>query len=388
MAHDNSKLAALGDFGQSVWLDFIDRDLLQSGRLEGLINQGVAGMTTNPTIFDKAIGHGTAYDGQFAELADSGRSAAAIVDALIVADVQAACDLLRGVYEHTEHGDGFVSIEVPPALAYNARKTIDEARRLRSAVDRPNLMVKIPGTPAGLTAVRQSIAAGLNINITLLFALDTYEQVIDAYLGGLEDRVLHGEPIDELRSVASFFVSRVDVSADRAIDEALAGEPKPDTMTRAGLEGLRGTLGVANARLAYRRFSEISGSERWHRLAERGANPQRLLWASTSTKNPAYDDLLYVDSLIGPNTVNTMPEETLQAFLDHGVVRRTVDQGADEALDRFERAARLGIDMKALTGALQADGVALFRESFNELLAGIERKRATLPAGHEGRLSA
>jgi transaldolase/glucose-6-phosphate isomerase len=386
MAHDNSKLAALADLGQSIWLDFIDRDLLQSGRLDALVRQGVAGMTTNPTIFDKAIGHGTAYDGQFSELADSGRSAAAIVDALIIADVQAACDLLRGVYEHTEHRDGFVSIEVPPALAYNARKTIDEARRLHGAVDRPNLMVKIPGTPAGLTAVRHSIAAGLNINITLLFALDTYEQVVDAYLGGLEDRVLQGRAIDELRSVASFFVSRVDASADRAIDELLAGAP--GKTTRAGLEGLKGTLGVANARLAYRRFGEISSSERWHRLAERGANPQRLLWASTSTKNPDYDDLLYVDNLIGPNTVDTMPEETLRAFLDHGVVRRTVDQGTAEARDRFEQAARLGIDMKALTGGLQADGVALFRESFNELLAGIERKRAALPARQEGRMCA
>ena len=386
MAHDNSKLAALGDLGQSVWLDFIDRDLLQSGRLDALVRQGVAGMTTNPTIFDKAIGHGTAYDGQFAELAAAGRPAAAIVDALIISDVRAACDLLRGVYERTEHRDGFVSIEVPPALAHNARKTIDEARRLQGAVDRPNLMVKIPGTPAGLTAVRHAVAAGLNINITLLFALDTYEQVVDAYLGGLEDRVLHGQAIDELRSVASFFVSRVDVSADRAIDELLAGAPGKSA--RAGLEGLKGTLGVANARLAYRRFGEIASSERWHRLAERGANPQRLLWASTSAKDPAYDDLLYVDNLIGPNTVNTMPEQTLRAFLDHGVVRRTGDQGVDEARERFEQAARLGIDMKALTGALQAAGVTLFRESFNELLAGIERKRAALPARQEGRMSA
>jgi transaldolase len=386
MAHDNSKLAALGDLGQSVWLDFISRDLLQSGRLDELVTQGVAGMTTNPTIFGKAIGQGTSYDEQLDELADRGRSAAAIADALIVADVQAACDLLRRVYDHSDHRDGFVSIEVPPALAYNARKSTDEARRLRDVVDRPNLMVKIPGTPAGLAAIRQSVAAGLNINVTLLFALDTYEQVIDAYLGGLEDRVLHGEPVDEVRSVASFFVSRVDARADQVIDELLAGER--DKMTRARLEGLKGTLAVANARLAYRRLSEISTSERWHRLAERGANQQRLLWASTSTKNPDYDDLLYVDNLIGPNTVNTMPEETLQAFLDHGVVRRTIDHGLDEARDRFEQAARLGVDMTAVTGALQADGVALFRESFNKLLAGIERKRAALLAGQEGRMSA
>ncbi len=241
MGYDDSKLAALGDLGQSVWLDFISRDLLQSGGLGARVAQGVAGMTTNPTIFDKAIGGGRSYDEQIQELAEHGQSAAAIVDALIVADVQEACDLLRPVYDRTGHADGYVSIEVPPALANDTRRTIAEAHRLQRAVERPNLMVKIPGTPQGLAAIRQTVAAGLNINITLLFAIDVYEQVVDAYLGGLEDRVARGEPIDELRSVASFFVSRVDAKADREIDEQLAAQS--DEAVRSRLEGLRGTLG-------------------------------------------------------------------------------------------------------------------------------------------------
>ena len=386
MAHDNSKLAALLDLGQSVWLDFISRDLLRSGRLDELVSQGVGGMTTNPTIFDKAIGKGDSYDEQIEDAVAHGRPTAEIADALIVADVQAACDLMRPVYEHTGHLDGYVSIEVPPALAYDTRKTVNEAHRLHGAVDRPNLMVKIPGTRQGLAAIRQTIADGLDVNVTLLFALEVYEGVIDAYLGGLEDRVARGEPIDEVRSVASFFVSRVDVKADQQIDEKLADQA--DRIVGARLAGLKGTLAVANAKLAYRRFLEISSTERWHRLAERGAQAQRLLWASTGAKNPDYDDLLYVDNLIGPQTVNTMPEDTLQAFLDHGVVRRTVDQGFEEARERLEQAAALGIDMEAITEALQTEGVALFRDSFKALLTSVDRKRRHLLTGREGRLSA
>lgn len=386
MAHNDSKLAALGDLGQSVWLDFISRDLLRSGRLGELVAQGVSGMTTNPTIFAKAIGRGGSYDDQIEKLVASGGSAAGIADALIVSDVQTACDLMRPVYEHTGHLDGYVSIEVPPALAYDTRKTVNEAHRLHGAVARPNLMVKIPGTAQGLLAMRQTIAAGLNVNVTLLFALDVYEGVIDAYLGGLEDRVARGEPIDEVRSVASFFVSRVDVKVDHAIDEQLVDQV--DRIVGARLEGLKGTLAVANAKLAYRRFLEISSSERWHRLAERGAQAQRLLWASTGAKNPDYDDLLYVDTLIGPQTVNTMPEETLRAFLDHGVVRRTVDQGVEEARDRLTQAAALGIDLKAITGVLQTEGVALFRGSFATLLKSVARKRRAIVTGEERRLSA
>jgi len=386
MAHDNSKLAALGDLGQSVWLDFISRDLLRSGRLGERVAQGVAGMTTNPTIFDKAIGRGDAYDEQIHELVDAGRPTAEVADALIVADVQEACELLRPVYDATGHADGYVSIEVPPALAYDTRKTVAEAHRLHDLVDRPNLMVKIPGTQQGIAAIRRTVADGLQINVTLLFAIDAYERVVDAWFGGLEDRVARGEPIDDLRSVASFFVSRVDSKADHAIDERLADQPDP--LVRSRLEGLRGTLALANARLAYRRFLELSATDRWHRLAERGAHAQRVLWASTSTKDPSYDDLLYVDNLIGPQTVDTMPEETLAAFLDHGVVRRTVDRGVEEARDRVAQAADLGIDLDAITGELQAEGVSLFRESFDGLLRSVERKRAELLTGEERKLSA
>ena len=386
MAHDNSKLAALGDLGQSVWLDFISRDLLRSGRLGERVAQGVAGMTTNPTIFDKAIGQGDAYDEQIHELIDAGRTTADIADALIATDVQDACDLLRPVYDGTGHADGYVSIEVPPALAYDTQRTVAEAHRLHDVVDRPNLMVKILGTQPGIAAIRRTVADGLHVNVTLLFALDAYEQVVDAYFGGLEDRVARREPIDDLRSVASFFVSRVDGKADREIDELLTDQA--DSLVRARLEGLRGTLALANAKLAYRRFLELSATDRWHRLAERGAHAQRVLWASTSTKDPSYDDLLYVDNLIGPQTVDTMPEETLAAFLDHGVVRRTVDRGVDEARDRVEQAAHLDVDLKAITGALQVEGVSLFRESFEALLQSVERKRAELLTGEERKLSA
>ena len=386
MAHDNSKLAALADLGQSVWLDFISRDLLRSGRLGERVAQGVAGMTTNPTIFDKAIGHGDAYDEQIHELIDAGRPTADIADALIASDVQEACELLRPIYDATGHADGYVSIEVPPPLAYDTRRTVAEAHRLHDLVDRPNLMVKIPGTRQGVAAIRQTVADGLHVNVTLLFAIDAYEQVVDAWFGGLEDRVARGEPVDDLRSVASFFVSRVDGKADHEIDELLLDQADP--LVRARLEGLRGTLALANARLAYRRFLELSATDRWHRLAERGAHAQRVLWASTSTKDPSYDDLLYVDNLIGPQTVDTMPEETLAAFLDHGVVRRTVDRGVEEARDRIAQAVELGIDLDAITGELQVEGVSLFRESFDELLRSVERKCAELLTGEERKLSA
>jgi len=385
MAHEDIRLAALRDLGQSVWLDFISRDLLQTGRLAELVEQGVAGMTTNPTIFDKAIEQGGSYDAQIDELA--GRvSAGEIVDELIATDVRDAADLLRGTWERTAHGDGYVSIEVPPSYADDTRGSIAEARKLWDMVDRPNVMVKIPGTRAGLEAIRQSVAAGLNVNITLLFSKQSYERVLDAYMSGLEDRVARHEPIDDLRSVASFFVSRVDAKADGRIDELLA--TGPDEATVARLRDLRGTLGIANARLVYRRFAESLRTERWHRLAERGAHLQRVLWASTSTKDPDYSDVMYVDHLIGPHTINTMPLETLEAFVDHGSVRRTVDQGLDAARARFDEAPRLGVDIETIVRELQPEGVALFRQSFDALLASVDRKRSELLTGEEGRMSA
>jgi transaldolase/glucose-6-phosphate isomerase len=253
-------------------------------------------------------------------------------------------------------------------------------------VDRPNLMVKIPGTPPGIPAIRESVAAGLNVNITLLFSRQNYERVLDAYMSGLEDRVARHEPIDDLHSVASFFVSRVDAKADKTIDDLLAGER--DKAVRSRLQGLRGTLGLANARLVYRRFAESQRTERWHRLAERGGRLQRVLWASTSTKDPSFSDVLYVDGLIAPHTVNTMPLETLEAFIDHGTVRRTADQGADDARERFDEAPRLGVDIQAIVDELQNEGVSLFRQSFDALLAVVDRKRSELLTGEEGRMSA
>ena len=385
MAQEDFRLAALRDLGQSVWLDFISRDLLQSGRLGELVELGVAGMTTNPTIFDKAIEQGTSYDRQIDELAGRA-SGGEIVDELIATDVRDACDLLRPVWERTGHSDGYVSIEVPPAYADDTAGTIAKAKALSDMVDRPNLMVKIPGTPPGIPAIRESVAAGLNVNITLLFSRQNYERVLDAYMSGLEDRVARHEPIDDLHSVASFFVSRVDAKADKTIDDLLAGER--DKAVRSRLQGLRGTLGLANARLVYRRFAESQRTERWHRLAERGGRLQRVLWASTSTKDPSFSDVLYVDGLIAPHTVNTMPLETLEAFIDHGTVRRTADQGADDARERFDEAPRLGVDIQAIVDELQNEGVSLFRQSFDALLAVVDRKRSELLTGEEGRMSA
>ena len=390
MSYDNrpydSRLAALRDLGQSAWLDFISRDFLGSGRLTELVALGLGGMTTNPTIFDKAIEQGTSYDGQIHDLAMRGSTADAITEQLIVDDVTQACDLVASVYEDTGHDDGFVSIEVPPDVADDAHATVAAAHRLHDAVRRPNLMVKIPGTAPALPAIRQAVSDGLNINITLLFAIDDYERVADAYISGLEERVSRREPIGDIRSVASFFVSRVDSEADRRIEARLAGER--DEAARAILATLKGTLGVANAKLAYQRFAEITASARWQSLAELGAHPQRLLWASTGVKDPTYSELLYVENLVGPHTVNTMPQETLQAFLDHGEVRRTVDRSVAEAHQRVAEAARLGIDLAAITGALQDKGVALFRDSFQSLLTSVERKRAELLSGPQQRMTA
>jgi transaldolase/glucose-6-phosphate isomerase len=386
MTRENSRLAALRDLGQSVWLDFISRDLLESGGLRDHVEQGVAGMTTNPTIFDKAIEKGSSYDQQIADLTRRDLTAAQIVDDLIVSDVKDACDLLRPVFDRTARDDGYVSIEVPPALAYDTEGSIGQAHLFWDMVERDNLMVKIPGTPPGLPAIRRTIADGLNINVTLMFSRPNYLQVVDAYLGGLEERVKRGEPIDEIRSVASFFVSRVDARADRDIDDMLAGER--DEAVRERLADLRGALGIANAKLVYQEFLGVLSSHRWRRLSERGAHPQRMLWASTSTKDPAYSDVMYIDSLIGRHTVDTMPEETLNAFLDHGAVRRTVDRHVDEARRRFEQAPRLGVDIAAITEELQSEGVSLFRASFDSLVASVERKRSELLTGKEGRMSA
>ncbi|HSA56445.1 MAG TPA: transaldolase [Gemmatimonadaceae bacterium] len=371
-----NRLQDLHDAGQSVWLDFIDRTLLHDGRLERMIrDDALAGMTSNPTIFEKALAEGTAYDGQIAAAAGE-RSALDLFELIETDDVRTACDHFRETYERTRRRDGYVSIEVSPAHANRADETIEEAHRLWRTVDRPNVMVKVPGTPAGAAAVRRLIADGINVNVTLLFSLDAHARVIEAYLAGLEDRLSTGAPIDTCASVASFFVSRVDTEVDRRL-EALAAARGGDDAGEPVL-ALRGKAAVANARRAYALFRERFSGARWDALARRGAMVQRPLWASTSTKNPAYRDVIYVEQLIGPHTVNTLPPATIDAFRDHGVVERTIDRDLDAAERHLAALSQLGIDLGSVTDKLLADGVAAFQKSFDALIAGLERKAAAL----------
>ncbi|HEX7123766.1 MAG TPA: transaldolase [Gemmatimonadaceae bacterium] len=371
-----NRLRALYDAGQSVWLDFIDRTILTDGTLDRLIREdALVGMTSNPTIFEKALAEGTAYDAQIASVAGD-LSSQALFELIETDDVRAACDHFSQVYEQTRGRDGYVSIEVSPANAHDTEATIAEAHRLWDTVGRPNLMVKVPGTEAGVPAIRRLIADGVNVNITLLFSRDAYARVIDAYLEGLEDRVRDGKPVDSIASVASFFVSRVDTAIDRRLDNIAAARGEAGESIRA----LRGKAAIANARLAYRLFTERFAGSRWEQLAARGARVQRPLWASTSTKNPAYRDVLYVEELIGPDTVNTLPPATIEAFRDHGVVSRTIDRDVDGAARHLAALAELGIDLSEVTDTLLTEGLAAFARSFDTLLAGLERKVASLAA--------
>ncbi len=365
--------ALLGE-GQSVWQDDISRQMLQSGELQRTIaDVGIRGLTSNPTIFEKAIAGGTAYDEDVARLLREGRDAPEIFEAVEVQDIRDACDLFLPIYEASNGGDGFCSIEVSPGAARNADVTRTEARRLWSAVDRPNLMVKIPGTAEGAAVIEEMLEAGLNINITLLFAIESYERVALAYVSALEKRLAANQPIDRIASVASFFVSRVDTLIDKLLDEKIAQANDEATVSR--LRGLKGKAAVANAKLAYAKFQEIFEGARFAPLRAAGAKVQRPLWASTSVKNPEYRDVLYVEELIGPDTVNTMPRPTIQAFLDHGVVRRTVDQDLDAARQVMADLAEVGIDMAAVTAQLEDEGIASFVKSFDSLIAGVESKR-------------
>lgn len=352
-------------FGQSIWYDNISRDLIRSGELQRLIDaDGVVGVTSNPSIFEKAISHSDVYDATILRLLDEG-DPEAVYEALALEDVAAAADLLRPVYERTGRLDGYVSLEVSPFIAHDTEATIQAASRLFHALNRPNVMIKIPATPAGLPAIEESIASGININVTLIFAIDNYAQVAEAYLKGLERRVKQGRPVDHIASVASFFVSRIDTYVDRELPD---GSP------------LRGQAAVANAKLAYARFREIFESERFAPLRNAGARVQRVLWASTSTKNPAYSDLIYVEPLIGPYTVNTMPPQTLVAFKDHGKVALTITEGLDEAKDTMRRLAEAGVDMDRVTRQLQEDGVEAFASAFRALLDGVRARRDALRA--------
>ncbi|MGE5685940.1 MAG: transaldolase [Gemmatimonadota bacterium] len=362
-------LVLLGRLGQSPWYDFITRELVSSGELARLIaDDGLLGMTTNPTIFEKAVAGGEQYDDQIRRLAGAGRAPAEIFEALAVADVRAACDLFTPVYERTAGGDGLVSIEVSPTLAYDTAATILEAERLWRAVDRPNAMIKIPGTLAGLPAVTHCIAGGINVNVTLLFSVKRYEEVVSAYEAGLEARLASGLPVDRIASVASFFVSRVDGKVDPLLDRA------------GGASHLRGRIAIANACLAYQAFERRIGTPRWSALAARGARPQRPLWASTSTKDPRYDDVHYVEPLVAPRTVNTLPPETFAAYRHHGKPEVRIRAGIAAAPGQLAELAGLGIDIAGITRELEDEGVAKFSASYAAALAAIEAK-ATLLAG-------
>jgi transaldolase len=366
-----SRLHELSELGQSVWIDFLSRDLLRDGGLARLMREdAVVGVTSNPTIFQKAISAGDAYDEQLREVLKEERDPKEVFIHLAARDVGDALDLLRPVWDEGSGRDGYVSIEVDPNLAYDTEATIAEAKRLHELIDRPNLFVKIPATKPGLPAIEEMIARGKSINVTLTFSLDRYAEVAEAYIRGVERLVSDGGDPSRLASVASFFVSRVDTEADKRLDEI------------GGHDELKGKLAVANAKLAYQRYKEIFAGERWDKLAAKGATPQRCLWASTSTKNPAYRDVLYVEELIGPMTVDTMPEETIRAFQDHGRVRLTLEEGIDEAKQVFERLAEAGVDYDDVVETLEREGVEKFADSFAELLDGIRAKSGELaPVG-------
>jgi transaldolase len=364
-----SRLNRLADYGQSVWIDFLSRDLLRDGELERRMREdAVVGVTSNPTIFQKAISAGDAYDEQLREVLQDETDAKEIFIRLAAQDIEDALDLLRPVWDGGGGRDGYVSMEVDPNLAYDTSGTIDEAQRLHETIDRPNLFVKIPATEPGLPAIEEMISRGRPINVTLIFSLQRYSEVAEAYIRGLERLVEGGGDPRKVASVASFFVSRVDTEADRRLDELGTHDE------------LKGKLAVANAKLAYQRYKEIFSGDRWQALEAKGATPQRCLWASTSTKNPEYRDVMYVEELIGPNTVNTMPEETIEAFQDHGEVAPTLEQGIDEAKRVFQEIERAGVDYDDVTATLEREGVEKFSDSFSELLDGIRAKSGELAA--------
>ena len=361
-----SRLHELSAHGVSVWIDSLSREMLESGQLSRLMEEdAVVGVTSNPTIFEKALSTGDLYDEQLRAELERTDEAKAVFFALAVEDVRHACDLLRPVWDRTDGVDGFVSLEVDPDLAYEQEATFEQAKELTELVDRRNLFVKIPATAPGIGAIEDSIAAGRSINVTLIFSLERHAAVAEAYVRGLERLVAAGGDPTHVVSVASFFVSRVDTEADRRLAEV-------------GRDDLQGKLAIANAKLAYKQYLDVFSGTRWDALAAAGARPQRCLWASTSTKNPAYRDVLYVEELVGPDTVNTMPLETITAFQDHGIVRETLTEGVGEARELLRQLADAGINYDDVTATLEAEGVQKFSDSFATLLAGIDAKRAAL----------
>jgi len=374
----DNPLLRLSGLGQSVWYDYIRRDLYQGPELARLIAEdGLRGMTSNPTIFEKAISSSELYDDDIRREGAAGKRPPEVFEALAVEDVRRAADVFRPVYEANGGNDGFVSIEVGPRLALDTEGTIAEARRLWRACDRPNVMVKIPGNQPGVPAIRQCLAEGININITLLFSVPRHREVMEAYLQAMESRVAAGEPVDRIRSVASFFVSRVDTNVDKKLD-AIAKEGG-EAAGRA--KAVRGRLGIANARLAYQAFREVFGGERFAKLAAKGVAVQRPLWASTSTKDPAFPDLYYVEALIGPDTVNTIPPDTFAAYKDHGDPKVRIEDDLDGARAAFAEVAALGIDATKVYQELEDEGVQKFAASFDQLLKAVESKEAAIRVG-------
>jgi transaldolase len=359
----DSRLHQVAELGQSVWIDSLSRQWLHTGELKRMMEEdAVSGVTSNPTIFQKAMAEGDWYDDQLREVIAEEDDVKEIFLQLAMSDIEEACDLMRSVWDEGDGKDGYVSMEVDPNLAYDTSATIEEAARFHAWVERPNLYVKIPATAAGIPAIEEMIARGRNINVTLIFSLTRHEEVAEAYIRGLERLVEAGGDPSQVGSVASYFVSRVDTEADKRLDEV--GKPE-----------LKGKLAVANAKLAYQNYKRIFSGPRWNALAEKGATPQWCLWASTSTKNPEYRDVLYVEELIGPGTVNTMPFETVEAFQDHGEVAATLEEGIDEARQVFEQLAAAGVDYDDVTATLEREGVDKFIDSFSELFQGIESKR-------------
>jgi len=364
---NKNPLLDLEALGQSVWLDYLRRNALDNGELQRLIDQdGLSGLTSNPSIFEKAIAESSDYDNTIRELALEGKNVEEIYQALTVEDIQHAADLFRPVFDRLEGGDGFVSLEVSPQLAHDTAGTIREARQLWAAVNRLNLFIKVPATREGLPAIQQLIGEGINVNITLLFGLPRYREVAEAYLIGLETRTAHGQPLAQISSVASFFLSRIDTLIDPLLEKS-----QPENWA-----GLHGQVAIASAKVAYQMYQEIFGGERFRKLAQMGARPQRLLWASTGTKNPAYSDVKYIETLIGRETINTMPPDTLNAYRDHGEPASQLEKGIQEAHQVLDGLRQTGIDLDALTQQLEDEGVSKFSKAFEQLTAALQVKRA------------
>ena len=365
-------LLKVAGMGQSIWLDFLSRALLVSGEMVSLIQEdGVRGVTSNPAIFERAIDGGSDYDQAIAELARQGMSSGEIYERLAIDDIRMTADLLRPVYDRLQGADGFVSLEVSPRLANDSAGTLLEARRLWTRVDRPNLFIKVPGTWEGLAAIRQLIAEGINVNVTLLFGIPRYRAVAEAYLDGLAERAARGLPLERVSSVASFFLSRIDVLVDPLLAKLAEKGGRSGEMAAS----LRGETAIASAKVAYKLYRDALSGDRFQALAARGARPQRVLWASTGTKDPSYSDVKYVEALIGPDTVNTMPLETLAAYRDHGKPALRLEQGLQQAMRVLDRLSELGIDLKEVTQQLEEQGVEKFSVPFDNLLRGIEGKR-------------